>query len=109
MNAHQPVALLIPAINPIDRVNDLLNGAASKLIAKYVERDFSARSIESRNGLGDALNRARVAKNVPIPQPINNGLPPSWGVRDPLACVLGEHVLAHIIHHLDAFQIGIDL
>ena len=40
MNAHQPVALLVPPINPIDRVDDLLNGAAGKLIAKHVERDF---------------------------------------------------------------------
>jgi hypothetical protein len=87
VDPHPAVALGVAAVEAVDGVDDLVDRLAGELVAKDIDRDLLVGGGEGADGAGDALDRARVAEDVPGAEALDDDLPPAGGVGDPLAGV----------------------
>ena len=79
-----------------------------EVVAEDVDADALVHGVEHVDGALDALHRAGVGVHVPSAHALHDAAPDGGGIRYPLASVLVEHVVAHVVHHLDALHLGID-
>lgn len=108
MDSHEAIAVLILNINAVHGLNDITNGSAGRweFVAQHVNTDFLARVIKGANGIGNTLYGAGVTKGVPCPQPLQDCLPASRCIRNPVSPKTGKQVFAHIVEYLDSLTSG---
>ena len=96
-------------VDLIDLIDDRLNGLATELVTEDIQADLFIRCIKCPDRRFDALHRTAVAKRALGAQIGDNCPAACRGVGYPLAPILGEHVVAHVVHNLDTLYFRVNL
>src|SRR6185503_14134349 len=109
VNANETLAVRVGVVAPIDLAYDGIDRALLEVVAVDIQRDLLVGIVEPVDGGEDALARIRVRERSPIFQRVENRLPASRRIGNPFVPIALEHVLAFVVHDLDALDGRIDL
>ena len=110
MYTHHRIAIFILGIETIDRLDHIGDGAAGlKVVAHHIDADLLVRGVISIDRRRHAFHRAAVAERAPVAQCADDGLATRGGVGNPLPAERIEHVVAHVVHDLDALHFRVDV
>ena len=109
MNTHTTLAGFIIAVDEVNGLHDRVDRGPRELVTEHVQANLLVRVVIGTNGLDDALDRAGIREGVPGAQPLNHRAALRGRVGNPLAAVVGEHVDAFIVHHLEPFHLRVQV
>src|SRR5690606_7596475 len=109
MDAHAPLTRLVFAIDHIDTLDDRVDRGARELIAEYIQTALLVLRVVGADRLDDTFDRARIGERVPGAQAIDHQAPLLRRIRNPLAAISRKHVRTLVVHHLEPFDLRINV